>query len=67
MISLSKEMKDILRLLNELTDHNLTNWEAGFVDDMRTRVILYGNRIIISEAQGAQLDKLADKYDLART
>jgi hypothetical protein len=63
---MTPEMKDILRLLNELQDCNLTNWEDEFVSDLHDRVTLYRGAAIISEAQGDVLDRLADKYDLVR-
>lgn len=61
---LTAEIKDILRLLNELEDQNLTNWETEFVASLKDSISLYQGEAYISEAQGDWLNKLADKYDL---
>lgn len=63
---MTDETKDIRRLLSELQDCNLTNWEMEFVSDTMDRITLYGGRAILSDKQGDWLTKLADKYGLAR-
>lgn len=62
---MTAEMKDVLRLLNELEDHNLTNWETEFVASLKDSISLYQGEAYISESQGDWLNKLADKYDLS--
>lgn len=61
---LTAEMKDILRLLNELEDQNLTNWETEFVANLKDSISLYQGEAYVSDAQGDWINKLADKYDL---
>ena len=62
---LTAEMKDVKRLLDELEDQNLTNWETEFVASLQDRISLYQGEAYVSDAQGDWLTKLADKYDLS--
>jgi hypothetical protein len=61
---LTAELKDILRLLNELEDFNLTNWESEFVAGLQDTISVYQGEARITDAQGDWLNRLADKYDL---
>lgn len=61
---LTAELKDVLRLLNELEDFNLTDWESEFVASINDRINIYQGEAVISGAQGDWLNKLAEKYDL---
>lgn len=62
---LTAEVKDIKRLLNELEDQKLTNWETEFVASIQDQISLYQGEFYITDAQGDWLNKLADKYDLS--
>lgn len=62
---LTAEVKDIKRLLGELEDHNLTNWETEFVASLQDQISLYQGEFYVTDAQGDWLNKLADKYDLS--
>lgn len=62
---LTAELKDVLRLLNELEDFNLTDWESEFVASINDRINIYQGETVISDAQYDCLDSLAAKYDLA--
>ncbi len=59
------EVKEISRLLSELEDCNLTNWETGFVADLQDKIKLYEGGAYITEKQGDWLNRLAEKYGLA--
>lgn len=61
---LTAELKDVLRLLNELEDFNLTDWESDFVASLNESINIYQGEAVISDAQGDWLNKLAEKYDL---
>lgn len=63
---LTAELKDILRLLNELEDFNLTDWETEFVASLNDAINIYQGEARITDAQGDWLNRLADKYDLER-
>lgn len=63
--ALTAEMKDIKRLLDELEDQNLTNWETDFVAGLQDKISLYQGEAYISDAQGDWLSRLAEKYDLS--
>lgn len=63
---MTPEVKDIKGLLNELEDHNLTNWESEFVAGLLDQIELYQGGFAPSDAQGDWLNRLADKYDLER-
>lgn len=62
---LTAELKDVLRLLNELEDFNLTDWESEFVASLNDKINIYQGETVISDAQYDVLDRLAEKYDLA--
>jgi len=62
---LTAEMKDVKRLLDELEDQNLTNWETEFVANLQDQISIYQGEAYISGAQGGWLNRLADKYDLS--
>lgn len=62
---LTAELKDVLRLLNELEDFNLTDWGSEFVASINDRINIYQGEAVISDAQYDCLDSLAAKYDLA--
>lgn len=62
---MTAETKDIKRLLTELEDFNLTNWEAEFVANLLEKVTLYEGGFTLSASQGDWLNRLAEKYDLA--
>lgn len=61
---LTAELKDVLRLLNELEDFNLTDWESEFVASINDRINIYQGEAFISDAQYDCLGELAEKYDL---
>lgn len=61
---MTAEIKDIKRLLTELEDFSLTNWEAEFVSSLLDQIALYQGEFILTAAQGDWLNRLADKYDL---
>lgn len=61
---MTAEVRDIKRLLNELTDHNLTEWESDFVFSLLEHITMYDGGFKMSAAQGDWLNRLADKYGL---
>lgn len=61
---MTAEVKDIKRLLNELEDFSLTNWESEFVASLIDQIALYQGGFYLTAAQGDWLNKLASKYDL---
>lgn len=61
---MTDEIKDIKRLLTELEDFSLTNWESEFVSNLLNQIALYQGEFILTAAQGDWLNRLADKYDL---
>lgn len=61
---MTAETKDIKRLLNELEDFALTNWESEFVASLLDAITLYEGGFVLSAAQGDWLNRLATKYDL---
>lgn len=62
---MTAEVRDIKRLLNELEDFNLTDWETGFVADLLDKITLYEGGFHLTAAQGDWLNRLAIKYDLS--
>lgn len=61
---MTAEVKDIKRLLNELEDFALTNWESEFVASLLDQITLYEGGFYLTAAQGDWLNRLANKYDL---
>lgn len=62
--AMTTEIKDVERLLNELEDFNLTNWESEFVANLLDQLSIYQGEFFLTPAQGDWLNRLADKYDL---
>lgn len=61
---MTPEVKDIKRLLSELEDFSLTNWESEFVASLLDQITLYEGEFYLTPAQGDWLNRLAIKYDL---
>ena len=61
---MTAETKEIKRLLSELDDFNLTDWEAEFVASLQDQLALYEGGFVLTASQGDWLNRLANKYDL---
>ena len=59
-----KKTKELDSLLSQLQDCDLSDWDSDFVFDMVKRLAKYGNKVVVSEKQQEQLDRMATQYDL---
>lgn len=50
------------KLLSRLSDCDLSDWDATFVEDMTKRLDKCQNTIRITARQWEQLDRMEDKY-----
>lgn len=63
-MTLSKdEFAELDELLTRLDlERDLTEWEHGFVADMIERIDRYKERVIVSDKQREQLERMEGKY-----
>jgi len=58
----SQETKELDRLLAELSDCDLSEWDADFVHDMIKRLAKHGNNVNVTGKQQEQLNRMKDRY-----
>lgn len=61
--SLGEDLDRVSSILNDAIERAwaLTDWEFGFVEDLRQKIIRYGERAMISEKQMEVIERIDAK------
>lgn len=58
------EAEELDKVLSALQDCDLSEWDIDFVNDMTDKLAKWGDRIIITGSQWAQLERMKNQYNV---